>query len=172
MAKPRRKAVITKYRNWQGVKEGAKAAMERTIRAAAFACEAEAKKNIRNIDAIDTGNLVNSVYVAIGHDDRRPVRLARAGQVFSKKQGRIIQVDEDNLAYPLPRPDPAKFEALVAVAAAYGEHVEYGTVRMAARPYMAPAAKTVRKKLRETARRILRDEFKKRLHPSETRRSK
>lgn len=46
-------------------------------------------------------------------------------------------------------------QALVTSAAEYSEHVEYGTSRMAAQPFMTPAVAEVEATQAETAARIL-----------------
>lgn len=88
--------------------------------AGAFVLEAEAKQNVQRMKAIDTGFMLNSIYSSDGNDSGyRP--------------------GGDRM---LPEYKPPKAAAAVCVGAEYGMYVEYGTIRMPARPFMRQAVET------------------------------
>lgn len=137
--------------------------LEKLVREAAIEVQARAKQYLRAKNAIDTGNLMNSVYTAFGTGmSNRPSSLLVSGKFYSTKQGKYIYVDPLNLgdAHPPPR---GRFQAVVAAAASYGMYVEYGTVRMAARPYLTPAAEDVRAIVGPLGRKMIRNALNQRL---------
>lgn len=101
----------------------------RVLMAGAFVLEGEAKQNVQKMRAIDTGFMLNSIYSTNGkdgnYDDARSAANGRkaGGDMF-------------------PEYKPGKESAAVCVGAEYAVHVEYGTVRMPARPFMRQAVAT------------------------------
>lgn len=148
------KFVVTRFNNIPQHVNAAREGMKESLKEAAFEIENRTKENIRKVDAIDTGNLLNSVYVSIPGDDRRPQKLAVSGEFFSVKQNRNVKVKADNLGERTPL--PSGNQITVGVAAAYGIYVEFGTRRMAARPYFFPAVESVRGDMREIGTRWVR----------------
>lgn len=94
--------------------------------AGAFVLEAEAKQNVERMQAVDTGFLLNSIYSttrrAGGHDD--------AMSAAKSRNARAVMLPEVRLNAA---------EAAVAAGAEYAVHIEYGTARMPARPFMRQA---------------------------------
>lgn len=110
------------------------------VRAIAFAIEAEAKRGA----PVDTGFLKSSIYTDTSRSSGYDAAVREA-------QGRLFGEEHREVFPPLPR--PKRGEALVAVAAEYGIYLEFGTTRMAARPYLRPAIDRVISRVNEIARR-------------------
>lgn len=142
----KRKYVRIVFNNIPEIVEEVQEVLQRGIREMAIEVQARAMQNVRSVDAIDTGNLVNSIYVRWEGKDTRPSALVVGGRFYSEKQGTFIEVDNQNLAEE-PKP-VGKFKAYVGVAANYGMYVEYGTYKMAARPFLTPAGSSVAKDVR------------------------
>lgn len=134
--------------------EVAKAAVEaadRAVRAIAHALEEEAVNNIQQMNAIDTGALMNSRYVESSHDNGRVAAIANAlsyakrpGAKSGKPHGSL------DLAYPSAqrrKPGEAKF----AFAVGYAVFVNDGTNVMGARPFMDEAVAAIRLEARQIA---------------------
>lgn len=100
------------------------------VRKTALDAEAKAK----SAAPIDTGCLANSIYTATsrGTNYRDPQHIPDARGANPKAD---LAPD---------RGPTEKLEAVVSVAASYGIYVEMGTAKMAARPYLGPAAEAVR----------------------------
>lgn len=100
----------------------------KAVRKIAFRVEAEAKKNIRAHGLIDTGAMVNSVYVTMQGDANTPPAGA---------------ADNPNgIVVPLPTPSEGAV-AHVGPSVHYAIYHEFGTTRIPARPYLGPAVNTV-----------------------------
>jgi HK97 gp10 family phage protein len=112
----------------------------KVIRMAAFEIEGDAKMNC----PVDTGALRASIYTTTYNMDGRQAAVAEADTVYwSNKEGADVS---KGLPLSPPPPQPAdELTAYVSVGMKYGIHVEYGTSRMAARPFMEPAAERARK---------------------------
>lgn len=100
-------------------------AVARTVKKAAFDCEARAKANA----PVATGFLKSSIYVEL-HDSSD---YGDAGEppTGAEVLPEIARAEDERTAY-------------VAVGANYGAFVELGTVHMAAQPYLTPALEAVR----------------------------
>ena len=96
------------------------------LMAGAFVLEGEAKQNVQRMRAIDTGFLLNSIH-----------STSRAGSNYDKARSEAKARNGDGEMFPELR--MGKGEAAVAAGAEYARHVEYGTVRMTARPFMRQA---------------------------------
>lgn len=103
-------------------------AVKRAVRKAAFDIQADAMRGA----AVDTGFLKNSIYVVTEGSSNYERAAIRAGKKSDAEM--LPEVD----------PPPDKMTAYVAVGADYGVYVEFGTINMAAQPYLTPAAEWVR----------------------------
>lgn len=86
--------------------------------------------------------------------------VSGAGHVPSKP-GEPPMNDTGNLASKIETHQISDFEVQVSSNAEYSAALELGTSKMAARPFMRPAAKLVEPKAKELVARALRDEFRK-----------
>ena len=102
-------------------------ALDKAVRKAAFDIQAHAQANITINNSVRTGFLKNSVYVKTDEE-------STYGEIQEPQEGQeaLPQVDQ-----------PKKHSAVVAVAANYGVFVEFGTVHMGPKPYLAPAVAEV-----------------------------
>lgn len=104
--------------------------VERALLAGALVIEGEAKLNVQRMNAIDTGFMLNSIYSAAkvesGYSDAKNDAESRGDAVMR------------------PEVKPEDMTAIVAVGAEYAPHVEYGTYRMAARPFLRQAVQNRR----------------------------
>lgn len=121
------------------------------VRATAFQVESEAK----NRAPVDTGALKNSIYTnAVGHYGaaRMPhifktLNPTRKHRISKKVIARSKKWASRKYVF-LPFPASA-YEAIVGPSVNYGIYVEYGTYRMAARPYLKPAVEVARRQYAE-----------------------
>ena len=104
--------------------------VEKALLAGALVLEGEAKLNVQIMNAIDTGFMLNSIYSATkgtsGYKDAR-------GDAESRSDATM-----------LPEVKPDEMTAIVAVGAEYAPHVEYGTYRTVARPFLRQAVQNRR----------------------------
>lgn len=96
------------------------------LMAGAFVLEGEAKQNVQRMKAIDTSFMYNSIYSTGGKESG--YAEARSAAKASNPDGEMF-----------PEFKPGKESAAVCVGAEYARHVEFGTVRMTARPFMRQA---------------------------------
>lgn len=155
---------MIKFNDLGKVEEVVRKALVQSIRILAVEVQARAKQNVTNVDAVDTGNMRASIYTRFHDADSRPNRLQTSGRFYSAKQRKWIVVDETKLGEPIPPPSD-RFTAHVGVAAEYGMYVEFGTVRMGARPYLAPAAESVKPEVAPLTQRKIREALAKELRP-------
>lgn len=127
----------------QGVGQG--------VRALAFAVQEQAIENIREVDAIDTGALRNSIYVETSEANERATALASAvaaGKTVGKKSGK---------AGAVAAADPGEgllgdgLTVRVASCVEHGAYVEMGVTASAygdqpPRPFLHPAAAAIQPK--------------------------
>jgi hypothetical protein len=110
------------------------------VRRTAFAIERDAKMRA----PVDTGALRASIYT-VTHGTSGYSRGIRS---VARRRGKSAQAPSiGSPASPL--------EAIVAVGVNYGIYVELGTHKMAAQPYLIPAAEAHRKAFQVGARRLL-----------------
>jgi len=102
------------------------------VRRTALAIEGATKENIEANRAVDTGAYLNSTAAITSREDHYPAAVAEA-------QARRPGVQ----CFPHPE-QPAEMQAVVVQAVHYAIYQEMGTVRMHARPAMAPAVERVR----------------------------
>ena len=125
-----------------------------TVTEAAFAIEQRAKYGIVTQNAVDTGALMNSVYTQTAMHDGRDSAISDASAA-ALTNGR-----HSGAPHPKPFSEEVATEevkgegmtAKVGVAAEYGFYIEEGTPRTTARPFLRPAAETVRGLIKEMAR--------------------
>ena len=126
------------------------AAVNKTVRALAFAVQEQAVENIRDQGAIDTGSLLNSIYVETRAASLRPqsrTAAMTAAASVGKKSGKPSQ----NGADPAQGPPVEEHQARVASCVEHGIYIEMGvsgsaTGDHAARPFLAPAAHSIQDK--------------------------
>lgn len=100
--------------------------LTKTALAVGFTVEGTAKQEIQILDAIDTAFMLNSVFVT-----------SKQGSSYAAAQSAAMARADRPM---LPENQPSEpGVAIVAVGAEYGPHVHYGTVKMAARPFMTNA---------------------------------
>lgn len=123
---------------------------EDVVRILAFDLEAHAKKNITQMKAVDTGAMLNSVYTVTAREDGYNEAMIKAKtQTFSQKRQANV---EPATTHPHPKPDGKKIFARVGPCVDYAAYVEYGTSRMAARPFMLRACEKIWKEFRSKKR--------------------
>lgn len=103
----------------------------KVVRETAFQIEAEAKQNA----PVDTGFLRASIHTVTARGQGGQYRAAQ------EATGKIT-VDRQML--PEVENVTSELEAIVAVGAEYGPHVEFGTVDQAAQPFLTPAVEAAR----------------------------
>ena len=128
--------MVVVFNNFAAISVEMRHTMEQLVRKAALDIEREAK--IRA--PVDTGFMRNSIY-AVTH--------------MSSDYGTGTDTPPSgaSLLPELPKPKD-RLTALVAVGASYGAYVEMGTSRMAAQPYLIPAADVVRPQFVEALARL------------------
>ncbi len=104
--------------------------MERALEAVGVLLEKVAARNVREVGAIDTGRLRGSITHA------------------TKAEGRSAVTAPARQRDAVHRPS-SKFEVWIGTNVEYAPHVEYGTKKMTARPYMRPALDNNRKLVRK-----------------------
>lgn len=134
--------------------------VDRGIRALAFAMLEEAQNNVREVGAIDTGSLLNSLYVDTAHDPRAFAKsAAKATDAARGERRRVVGRGKDRRMVGRRKveivPDPNRGlklgQAAVSVSVEHGLYVELGvdagsaTGAQAARPFLTPAAEAVRR---------------------------
>lgn len=103
----------------------------------AFSVEADAKVNIQQMDAIDTGALLNSGYTSIKGGNRQSKAYAEAR---ARRPGVVLN------ALPTPRDDHT---AYVGFPVEYAQEVHNGGVHHAARPFLLKAVRDNERKFKE-----------------------
>ena len=105
-------------------------AMDAMVRKAAFDVQAAAQSVLRTGYGLDTGFMKSSIYT-----------VTSTGSGYGQ---RLVNPGDRELAPQVERTiSPNVVSAIVAVGASYGLFVEYGTSKMAARPFLIPAAEKV-----------------------------
>jgi HK97 gp10 family phage protein len=126
-------AVIVKLDTREVDRIAAKLGVNRNaiVRKAAFEIEAQAKINA----PYDTTAMRNSIYTVTGKDDGYSKASGAAMGKGWTQGGRIVDTS--------PHPKPPEGSAFVGPCVEYAEFVEYGTSKMAAQPFLTPAAEKV-----------------------------
>lgn len=122
------------------------------IRAIAFSLEAKTKQQIRALQAIDTGAMVNSVYTRTYKGAGQDGSNTSEGQVHSKVRG--LNPDAEVEQLPVPR---GPHEAFVGPSVKYAIAVHYGTGRMSGRPFLQNAVNDITRELENGFRNVVTD---------------
>lgn len=128
-----------------------------TIETTARTVEDIAKKNVQGnaaggLKAVDTGSLVNSIYVTFSWQSQSIPDLK--DKVRSPKTGRIVNIGERRAEIPRPPASSSQDVARIGPSVDYGIYVELGTTRMSARPYMRNSIEKVEDDMRRQLRRL------------------
>lgn len=115
--------------------------VDRAVRKAAFDIAAHAK----DLAPVDTGALKNSIWVATSKDET----YGSAIQAALARNPKAKAVS--------PPPAPALCAAYVGAGVHYAIYVEMGTRRMAARPFMRPAADAVEPGFKAAVKAVLKN---------------
>lgn len=101
-------------------------AIERGLEAIGLTAEGHAKRKITSYPAVDTGRLRNSITFAIS----------------GEKANTTTYTDNNKGVYNYSgtAPDDKEKAVYIGTNVEYGKHVELGTSKMAARPFLKPAA--------------------------------
>ncbi len=115
------------------------------VRKVIFDIEAQAKRNITDQDAIDTGAARASIHSDVGGHHGYAGSSAQAQQEAAAGSRRLRH---SKRAKPkevklFPEVRAGELEGIVAVGVEYGANIEFGTVHMAPRPFLGPAAQKV-----------------------------
>ena len=118
----------------------------RIIKATAFQVEAEAKSRA----PVDTGALKNSIYSNLYGQSglaRMALQAQRKTVVMRRRASKRVRARAQRWAdkryIPLPQPGSV-YEAIVGPSVNYAIYLEFGTFRMAAKPYLKPAVEAAR----------------------------
>jgi len=97
----------------------------------------------------EVGQIVEQTMTMIESDAKLSMLGPHTGQMYGKHQasapGEAPAVDTGHLRAGIQGWMTSKVSAVVGVLAEYGAALEYGTTRMAARPFMTPAAEKGRR---------------------------
>lgn len=139
------------------------AAVGKTTRALAFAVQEQAVENIRDIGAVDTGALLNSIYVETEGQNQRPqsrTASMNAAASIGRKSGKASPNGDE----PIQGEPVTGHTARVASCVEHGIYVEMGvtgsaTGDHAGRPFLIPAAHEVQSKAEGVLGAILQEEL-------------
>lgn len=107
----------------------------------------------RNIAVVITYNRLNDLRSELHAEASRVVRkTARDIEAGAKS---IVPVDTGNLKNSIQVTEQDDLNATIGTHVEYAAYVEYGTHRMAAQPYLTPAAERARPSFNEAMERLL-----------------
>lgn len=147
--------VIVKVDNFNLAEAKVRGGLADGIAALAFALQEEAQNNVQEVGAIDTGAMRSSIYTDTYKSNGRESAISQAkakGANPGAKTGAPHEVPIASEGTQIS----GEHQAKVGVAVEYGLYVEMGTVRMDARPYMAPAVETIKGKADRTVGQFIR----------------
>lgn len=124
------------------IKRQIRDASEQAITKAAFDIEAQAKQGITTQDAIDTGATKASIYASTPRVRKYSQIIGRVRTMRGPGQHSKTTTRKETPVFDEVVPF-GPLEAIVTVGTQYAQYIEYGTKRMAARPFMEPAAEAV-----------------------------
>jgi len=111
------------FNHFDAIAKALKPVCAQVVRKVALDCQANIQNQIRTNDQIDTGFMVNSVYVVTSNSSD-----------YKGGKNALPSIDK-------PKEET---EALVAVAAEYAVHQNYGTVHLPPRPFFEPGVERTR----------------------------
>jgi hypothetical protein len=120
----------------------------------------QAIENIRTVKAVDTGALLNSGYLETSTESGRAEALAAAQKLRTSAKSSAGESDGGDA---LEEPEPlSEGMARVSFAVEHAAYVELGTAvegktRMAARPFLIPAAEVIRDEAEDIAAAVVKD---------------
>ena len=119
----------------------------------------EMKKTIQVATLMVHGTAVKSIQKSspgesqIRYKPRRGVVAAKPGKAPNTDTGRLVQ----SIAFEF---EDGGMKGLVGTNLRYGKHLEFGTNKMAARPWLKPAVRANRKKIEKLFEKTLADAVK------------
>lgn len=129
-----------------------KAAVDRAIQQALEMCggigESAVKQRLTDNGSVDTGLLRNSITYAIGGQTPKiaSYRANRAKGISIKGKGKVKDdVVEGQYTGTAPEDEPGQHTVYIGTNVEYAPHVELGTIKMAAKPYLRPAVEEARR---------------------------
>lgn len=121
--------MATTYNHFPQIANAFDEVLSQVVRKTAFDLQGNMQAQIRANNQIDTGFMVNSVYVRTSEESTYSM-----SEPLKKGQHKLDEVEapED------------KHTAFVGVAASYGWYQNYGTSRIPARPFVEPSVEITR----------------------------
>jgi len=117
--------MATTYNHFPQIASALDDVLGQVVRKTAFDLQANMQAQIRANQQIDTGFMVNSVYVRTSDEST----YATSGDPVKKGQKKLDEVEAP----------PDTHTAYVGVGASYGYWQNYGTSRIPARPFLEPS---------------------------------
>lgn len=152
------------YNNWSKIADAFDEAQSQVVRKVAFDLQGHMQKQIRANHQIDTGFMINSVYVRTfddstygeGHITAKKITKKMRKKAAASRSGLTSTFATPYGYYLLPEVEkpPDNKTAYVGVGAEYGWWQNYGTHSQPARPFLEPAIEIVRPGFDEALRRI------------------
>ena len=128
------------FNHWSQIAQQFDEAISQVVRKTAFDLQGNMQAQIRANRQVDTGFMVNSVYVRT----RDESTYSASGEPIKKGQQKLPEVEA-----PLDNKT-----AYVGVGAAYGFWQNYGTHKIPARPFLEPAIETTKPSFETALERI------------------
>lgn len=122
------------------------------VRAVAFSVEGKAKEQIKSLNAIDTGAMLNSVYTRTFKSAHSEGRASSEGAIAS----RVKALNKDAVMESLPIPR-GEHEAFVGPSVEYAISVHYGDARRSGRPYLQNAVNDIGRDMERHFRNVVTD---------------
>lgn len=124
--------------------DAVRAAMKRAAIKALEMCggigESAVKQRLTDNGSVDTGLLRNSITYALGGKQAHAVAYQSMRKVAVTVDGkRLMQYRTGSYLGAAPEDEPGQMSVYIGTNVEYAPHVELGTVRMNAKPYLRPA---------------------------------
>ena len=117
--------MVTTFNHFPQIANALDDVLSQVVRKTAFDLQGNMQAQIRANQQIDTGFMVNSVYVRTSEQST----YSNTGDPVKKGQHKLDEVEAP----------PDSHTAYVGVGASYGWYQNYGTSRIPARPFLEPA---------------------------------
>jgi hypothetical protein len=124
----------------------------KAVRSVAFEVEGHAKEQIKDLDAIDTGAMLNSVYTRTTKSAYSETRATSEAAIAA----RVKRLRPEAVITPLPIPR-GEHEAFVGPSVEYAIAVHYGDARRSGRPYLQNAVDDVGRDMERHFRDVVTD---------------